>query len=507
MKRYIVAHDLGTSGNKASLVSIDGEISRSFTEAYSIERPQPGWTQQDPEQWWKAVCRCNLELLRDINPSEVAGICLTGQMMCCLPVDESGHPLYPAVIWADGRALEEADTLRSLIGDDKFYKTVGMRISPNYGLPKMMWLKKHEPAIYRDTYKFLSPKDYINLRLTGHYVIDPENAAFWHCYDINTRGWATQLLSQTAIEMDKLPEILDISTVIGTVLPDAAAQCGLLEGTTVIMGPGDGSAATLGAAVLSAGEAYISLGTSSWVSMITGKKNLDAKQRIAKINYLETIRDSGAMQSGGYAYQWVKELLCQSEAIRADKENTSLHVLVDELAATSYAGSGGVLFQPYLMGERAPLWDIRLRGAFIGLTSKTRRADLCRSVMEGVALHLEWIYRCILETNMIEGATSIKLIGGGAKSLIWSQIFADVFGTPIEIIARPDHAGTLGTAVVGGVGLGMYEDYSILKEFQPVTRVIEPDLTTRTIYRELSSILEYSIDIMSEVHHRLGSLN
>lgn len=506
MKRYIVAHDLGTSGNKASLVSIDGEISRSFTEAYSTECPQPGWAQQDPEKWWKAVCRCNFELLRDIDPSEVAGICLTGQMMCCLPVDESGNPLYPAVIWADGRAFEEANTLRSLIGDDKFYNTVGMRISPNYGLARMMWLKKHEPDIYRATYKFLSPKDYINLRLTGRYVIDPENAAFWHCFDINTRSWASQLLSQTAIEMDKLPEILDISMVIGTVIPDAAAQCGLLEGTPVIMGPGDGNAATLGAAVLSVGEAYISLGTSSWVSMITGKKNLDTKQRIAKINYLETIRDSGTMQAGGYAYQWVKKLLCQSEAIRAAKENTSLHTLVDELAATSHAGSEGVLFQPYLMGERAPLWDIRLRGAFIGLTSKTTRADLCRSVMEGVALHLEWIYRCILETNMIEGTNSIKLIGGGAKSLIWSHIFADVFGTPIELIERPEHAGTLGTAVVGGVGLGLYKDYSILKKFQPVVRVIEPDPEVRSIYRELSSILECSIDIMSDIHHRLSSL-
>lgn len=507
MKKFIIAHDLGTSGNKASLVSTDGKILKSFTQKYPIEHPKPGWAQQDPKQWWQAVCCCTREILQGINANEVAGICLTGQMMCCLPVDSGGNPLYPALIWADGRASEEAETLRRLIGDDVFYKTVGMRISANYGLPKLMWIKKHEPDVYRATFKFLSPKDYINLRLTGQFSIDPENAAFWHCYDLNKRDWAPHLLQAAGIDSGKLPHIVDISTVIGIVLPDAAAECGLLQGTPVLMGPGDGSAATLGAAVLCTGEAYISLGTSSWVCMLSGKDCLDTKQRVAKINYLDTLRYSGSMQAGGYAYQWLQDVLCQPEATRAAKEDLSLHKLVNEYAATSPAGAGGVLFQPYLMGERSPLWDTRLRGAFIGLTSKTTRADLCRSVMEGVALHLNWIYRCILEMNTIERATSIKLVGGGAKSLVWSQIFADVFGIPIEIAARPEHAGALGTAVVAGVGLGLYKDYLILRQFQPVDQVIEPDLSKRALYRELSFIFEDSIGAMSETHHRLSKLS
>lgn len=501
MKQYIIAHDLGTSGDKASLVCTDGTIEKSCTQGYPMEHPHTGWAQQDPDLWWDAFCRCNRELLEGIQLDAIAGVCLTGQMMSCLPVNKAGEALYPAMIWADGRASEEADVLRKMVGAWEFYQMVGMRVSANYGLPKMMWLKKHLPEIYQKTFKFLSPKDYINCKLTGRFAIDPENAAFLHCMDLRTGTWSEPLLKEAGIDPQKLPELLPLSAVIGTVKAEVAKKCGLMTGTPVIMGPGDGGAATLGAAVLEPGEAYTSLGTSSWVCVVSGLPHLDREQRIAKINYLGTLRDSGTMQAGGFAHRWMETLLCEPEMSRAAQEGVSIHELVEQLARTSPVGSGGVLFQPYLMGERAPLWDTQMRGAFLGLTSQTTRADLCRSVLEGVVLHLNWIYRCILSANGMQGVTSMKMVGGGAKSPLWSQIFADVFGIPIEITGKPDQAGALGTAVVAGVGLGIYPNYSMIRQFQPVVHKVQPDLSHQAFYAKLGSRLEETAAALTPLYH------
>ena len=501
MKQYIIAHDLGTSGDKASLVRTDGVIEKSITFSYPMEHPQPGWAQQDPQLWRDAFCRGNRDLLAGIPADAISGVCLTGQMMSCLPVDREGKELYPAMIWADGRAGEEALVLEKEIGAWEFYQITGMRISANYGLPKMMWLKKHEPAIYEKTWKFLSPKDYINTWLTGRFAVDPENAAFLHCADLESGTWAEELLEKAGISIEKMPEILPISTIIGTVKADIASQCGLPAGTPVVMGPGDGGAATLGAAVLEPGEAYASIGTSSWVCVISGQNTLDREQRVAKIHYLDTFRDSGTMQTGGFSHRWMEELLCEPESQRAKQEGVSLHQLVEEYARTSQPGSNGVLFHPYLMGERAPIWDTEMQGAFLGLNAKTTRADLCRSVLEGVVLHLHWIYRSIISANGVENVRTIKMVGGGAQSALWSQIFADVFGIPVDITGKPDQAGALGTAVIAGVGLGIYSDFSIIRQFQPVIRTVQPNPNLYALYKKMGKVLEDTAAAMKSFYH------
>ena len=507
MKRYLIAHDLGTSGNKASLVDLEGNILRSYTKEYPMECPRPGWAQQNPQLWWEAVCICTKQILGEIPPCQVAGVCVTGQMMCCLPIGKEGIPLYPGLIWADGRAEEAATRLQQKFGADRFYQITGMRCSPNYGLPKMMWLKQNKPEIYCSTDKFLSPKDYINFMLTGIAAIDPENAAFWQCYDWKKRSWSAPLLNAAEISTNKLPDVLDISAIIGYVRPEIASQCGLALGTPVIMASGDGGTATLGAAVLEPGDAYISLGTSSWVCVVSGKQTLDPQQRIAKLAYLNTWRDSGTMQAGGYAYRWMEETFCQSERSLGIAEGKSWNELVDDLASTTPPGADGLLFQPYLLGERSPLWDMQLRAAFIGLTSSTTKAHICRSVMEGVALHLRWIYQCILETNRLSKSKSIKLVGGGGKSFVWRQIFADVFGVPIEIVSRPDQAGALGCAVTAGVALGVYRNYSDIRRFQSVESIVEPNFSRYKLYQEMLGILVDSAAALQPIHHRLGKLS
>lgn len=499
MKRYIIAHDLGTSADKASLVDVNGRILCTHSVGYPVVCRQPGWSEQDPLNWWNAFCNCNRALTVGIDPQEVAGVSLSGQMMCCLPIGEDGSALCPAMIWADHRADVQAKRLEDALGADAYYRITGMRGSANYTLPKMMWLKEHRPELYQKTISFLAPKDYINFRMTGRMATDPETAAYMHCLDRRSKTWSTELLSKAGIDLEKLPELLPSGTVIGE---NREESCGLALGTPVVMGIGDGGAATLGTGVIDPGEAYTILGTSSWVCAVTGSQAVDSRRSISKLNYLDSTRDSGTMQAGGFSYNWLRNMLW--EPGQAGGQD---YALIDRLAAQSSPGAGGVLFLPYLFGERSPWWDSKLRASFLGMTAQTTRADLCRSVLEGVSIHLSLILNRILEVNRLSGIKSMKLAGGGAKSPLWRQIFADVYGMPITTVEYPNEAGTLGVAVLAGVSLGMYPDITVIQEFQRVTGITEPDSANVMFYRRLSELFREAVEQLSGINHALTDLN
>lgn len=506
MQEYIIAHDLGTSGDKAILLNAGGEILRTHTSGYAIHHQKDGWSEQNPHDWWTVFCLCNQVLLKGIRAEDIAGICITGQMMCCLPVDTNGDVLYPAIIWADTRATEESSRLEKLIGTDRFYKITGMRASANYTLPKIMWLKKHRNELYAKTYKFLSPKDYLNYRLTGIFAIDPENAAYMHCFDRITMNWSDLLLETSCIDQSKLPDLKPADTILGGVHREAARECGLQVDTPVIMGTGDGGAATLGAGVIDPGDAYTCIGTSSWVCLISGCNYLDPSHSISKLNYLETSRDSGTMQAGGFSYDWLCNTLCQQECDAAKSESEKDYVLIDRLAGQSPPGSGGVLFQPYLLGERSPYWDPKLRASFLGITAKTDRAALCRSVMEGVSLHLKLILDKICNVNQIMLPKEMRLIGGGAQSPLWRQIFADIYGLPVITTRYADQAGTLGTAVLAGKALGIFSSLSVVKQFHQISGITEPDEERVRLYKDLARIFEDAQIALTGINHRLSDL-
>ena len=506
MKRYIIAHDIGTSGDKAALFTVEGEMVASHTAPYTIQHPKPGYAEQQPDQWWQAFYLANSAVLQGIDAHDIAGICITGQMMCCLPVDRQGNPLHAAMIWADCRAEAQARMLVDAVGFAKYYEITGMRASANYGLPKIMWLKTHCQEIYDKTYVFLSPKDYINWKLTGRFATDPENAAFQHCYDWREQCYSQEMLRASGIDSEKLPIILGIGTCIGATSGKMQSSCGLPAGIPVIMGPGDGGAATLGAAVLEPGEAYTCLGTSSWVCAVSGSHSLDMQQRTAKLNYLNTIRESGTMQTGGYARNWMERQLWDAAAGCGASHPRSLHALVDQAVSSVPPGSGGILFLPYLMGERSPVWDTRAMASFLGITAGTGKYEMCRSVLEGVALHLSWILNCIMQTGELEKLHSMKLVGGGAKSMVWDRIFADIYNMPVSLIARPDQAGALGTAVTAGVGLGLYKDCTVIREFQPILRTLEPDPSNAAIYAQLKGILHEAYEAIRPINHKLHEL-
>ncbi len=490
-KRYFLAHDLGTSSVKATLVEAREGVVRSLTKSYPLHTDANGMAEQSTSDWWHAFCEANLALMEGVDQNLIEAVSISGQMMVCLPV-KGKEALAPAQIWADHRAQAESEQLEKAFAPGEYYRRVGMRPSPNHSLAKWMRFKHLHPGLYEQTECFLSAKDYLNLLLTGRYATDPEDAAFMHGTELDGEGWSTALLHAAGIDAAKLPPILPVGTVLGGVLPDVAKCCGLRAGTPVVLGTGDGGAATLGGGSFRRGDAYTSLGTSSWVCAITNQPTTDSQMRIAKVRYLDGYRDSGTMQAGGFSFQWLKSLLGRS---------------YDEMAAMAMEtppGTEGVIFLPNLMGERAPFWDNRMRGSFVGLSAATEARHLCRAVPEGVAVQLDMILQAILETNHPLEIGQMRLVGGGADSPMWRRILADVFALPIITTDASAHAGALGIAVIAGKAVGVFDTYDVIEHFHKHVMTTEPVEENVKKYQEIKKIFSQARQALTPVDHRIA---
>lgn len=506
MKKYLIAHDLGTYHNKGLLLTTDGEIVSTCSMGYPVDMVCPNWIEQNPEYWWDAICACNEILLKSVSPKDVAGISVTGQMMCCLPVDSNGSPLSQAIIWTDSRATNQSAKLERKVGKKLYYETVGMRAWPNNSLPKMMWIKEKRPEIYKATYKFLTAKDYIVFRLTGRFMTDTENAAYMNCMDWKAKEWSSVLMQASGVEMEKLPDIGEPTCVVGEITGRAAQECGLPAGTPVVLGIGDGGSATLGTGLTEVGDAYTCLGNSAWVSVITDSQKMDKDRDVFKLNYFGKFRDSGAMQSAGISFNWLRDNLCNEEIRQSRETGKRDFELIDDLAKQSPPGSNGVVFLPHLLGERAPLWDFRLRASFLGIQAATERADLCRSVLEGVAFNLNHILSQIMHLNEIGNLRKMRFVGGGSVSPLWRQILADIYNMPVETMKYSSEAGALGAAVILGVGVGAIKDIQAIHQFQKPEKTVTPKAANVRLYRELYSIYLDSEKALTKVNHKLSSL-
>ena len=490
-KRYFAAYDLGTSSLKATLVEAEEGVIRSLTQGYPLDTNAMGKAEQQAADWWQAFCRASRSLMEGIDSRDVAAVSLSGQMMVCLPV-QGDRPLCPAIIWADVRSQQQADELEGAFQPGEYYRRVGMRPSPNHSLPKWKRFRQQQPDLYKKTDCFLSAKDYINLKLTGRYATDPEEAAFMHALELNGTDWSPALIGAAGIDREKMPDLLPVGTVLGGILEDAAGECGLRAGTPVVLGTGDGGAATLGAGAFQRGDTYISLGTSSWVCSVTNQPSLDDQMRIAKIRYLDGFRDSGTMQSGGFSFSWLKNLLRYSYDEMA------------EMALHTAPGSDGVMFLPNLMGERAPFWDPQLKGSFLGLSASAGAAQLCRAVPEGVAMQLDLILKIIMQANSPLNIQKIRLVGGGADSLMWRSILADVFGLPIVTTDAAAHAGALGIAVIAGKAVGVFDGYDAVLKFHGGEHLTPPDEQNAHRYQQLKKIFLSARQALMPVDHQIS---
>ena len=507
MAKYILAHDLGTSGNKATLFSLEGELGASVLYEYPVCYPRDGWVEQDPEDFWKAVCLSTRQLLEKANVpnTDVAGICFSGQMMGCLLTDSEGNPLRPIIIWADTRAGKQAEEMENKLGMEYVYRTTGHRISASYSAAKLLWVRDNEGDLYKRAYKMLHAKDYLIFRLTGSFVTDYSDASGTNLFDLVKKEWDERILNELDIPRSLLPDPHPSSDRAGGITAQAARETGLLEGTPVIIGGGDGSCACVGAGVVKEGGAYNVLGSSSWISLAGKAPVYDPQMRTFTWVHLDPAlyTPCGTMQAAGYSYNWYKNTLCLDETAKGRQDGENPYKLIDEGVVSSSPGANGLVYLPYLLGERSPRWNHDARGALVGLSVSSTKGDISRAILEGVAFNLKIILN-ILERGASGGIEEVILIGGGAKGKVWLQILSDVWQKPLAVPFFREEATSLGAAICGGIGIGAFEDYRVVNKFNRIETTVIPNAALAGQYEALFSIFDESYKSLKETYKKLA---
>ncbi len=489
MGKYLISHDLGTSSNKASLFSTEGKLIDSYTVPYDVHFFHKNYAQQDPEDWWGAVCKATREIVKQIDPEEVLAISFSSQMQACIAVDEKGTVLYPAMIWADHRAEAQAEELTRKIGFDRMYEINGHRISPSYSIEKLMWLREEKPEIYAKTYKMLLAKDYIICRLTGEFVTDYSEASGTDAFDLRHLKWSEEILAAAGIDREKMPKLHASTDVIGSLTKEAAESLGLTCETKVVCGGGDGPCSALGAGSIKDGQMFLSFGTSAWIAGTSGEVNLDREKTLIGFGHVVPGKymPCGTMQAAGSSYSYIKEALCAEEVRQAEETGESVYELLNRLVLQSPPGAKGLIFLPYLLGERSPRWNPDTSGSFLGIRMEHKKCDYVRAVLEGIAMNLSVILEA--QREHVEGK-ELVLTGGGAKGDVLAQILSDVLGVPLHRLDHVETATSIAAAVIAGVGVGVFKDFSVVDQFVKTDKTFYPREEYREVYDRQKKLFE-----------------
>ena len=489
MGKYLISHDLGTSSNKASLFSTEGKLIDSYTVPYDVHFFHKNYAQQDPEDWWGAVCKATREIVKQIDPEEVLAISFSSQMQACIAVDEKGTVLYPAMIWADHRAEAQAEELTRKIGFDRMYEINGHRVSPSYSIEKLMWLREEKPEIYAKTYKMLLAKDYIICRLTGEFVTDYSEASGTDAFDLRHLKWSEEILAAAGIDREKMPKLHASTDVIGSLTKEAAESLGLTCEAKVVCGGGDGPCSALGAGSIKDGQMFLSFGTSAWIAGTSGEVNLDREKTLIGFGHVVPGKymPCGTMQAAGSSYSYIKEALCAEEVRKAEETGESVYELLNRLVLQSPPGAKGLIFLPYLLGERSPRWNPDTSGSFLGIRMEHKKCDYVRAVLEGIAMNLSVILEA--QREHMEGK-ELVLTGGGAKGDVLAQILSDVLGVPLHRLDHVETATSIAAAVIAGVGVGVFKDFSVVDQFVKTDKTFYPREEYREVYDRQKKLFE-----------------
>lgn len=487
MGKYIISHDLGTGGDKCTIFDEMGRMVAKASEEVKTYSPEVRWSEQKPEDWWEAVKNTNKKVLdkAGINPGEVEGIGFDAHTAGCVPVDSKGNLLRDkTIIWNDGRSVKQGSELVEKFGFERWYNLIGGGHGPEmYTSSKILWMKENERDIYDKTYKFLGTKDYIVYKLTGSMMTDFGDASTTGMLNLKKREWAKDLLESAGIDINKLPELHKSTDIAGYIKEDVARELGMVAGTPVVAGTGDLMATTVGA--VTGDKPYCYIGTSSWIT-ISGKEpilSLDSRPFVFCHAIPDEYVSNLAIYCAGDALKWLRDNFCFEEKHEAEKRALDVYNVMDEEASKIRPGSGKLLFIPHLMGGGAARKSPNTRGAFIGLGISHGKGNVIRSVLEGVSFALKDIME---EFEKLSGQSNdeLYLVGGGGKSDLWRQILANVMNKKIVCPLIGLETASFGTAVIVGVGIGLYKDFSIRQELQIKYKVAEPDKDMAGVYKK-----------------------
>ncbi|MFQ5796643.1 MAG: FGGY-family carbohydrate kinase [Candidatus Bipolaricaulia bacterium] len=508
---FLVGVDIGTQGTKAVLVDLDGKILSTGFEEYGVLHPRPLWAEQWPDIWFDATCKTIHEAVTkaNINTDEVAGISLSGLYGGSgIPVDKKMNPVRPCLIWMDRRAVDEVEWIMNDANLDRLFEITGNYVDTYYGFPKILWIKNKEPGNWKKIDKFVPPSCYVAYRLTGELTVDYSSAGnLAGVFDLHRRAWSEEMANLLGIPIEMMPErIVDSNEVIGELTQQAADRIGLKAGTPVVGGGIDAPMATLGVGAFEAGDHVAMMGTSTCWGTIHDGQNLD--QSLVSMPHVaspeEIIYSWAGSATSGAVVRWFRDEFGAVEVESGQRLDLDPFTLMDLKASKIGPGSDGLLVLPYFMGERAPVWDARARGLLIGLTLYHTKEHVFKAFMEGVGYAL----RHSIEAG--EGAGILLkdeciVTGGVAKSPLWMQILADVTHRPIVTISATEGA-PLADALLAGMGVGLIDDYQLIKEWIEYNDPVEPIKANSKIYdqyyrqyREIYTDVKERMHILSDL--------
>lgn len=470
---YFIGVDLGTSAVKLLLMDNDGNIAKVVSKEYSLSFPHPGWSEQQPNDWWNAVSTGIKELTSDIDTSALQGIGVCGQMHSLVILDENDKVIRPAILWNDSRTSEEVEYLNNSIGTDTLSAHTANIAFAGFTAPKLLWLQKNEPENFSRIHKIMLPKDYINYKLTGAHVTDYSDASGTLLLDVQNRCWSQKMLSICNITQQQLPTLHESYEVVGTILPEAASQLGIPASVKVVAGAGDNAGSAIGTGTIGSGKCNISLGTSGTIFISSDQFQVDAANGLHSFAHADgKYHLMGCMLSAASCNKWfMDEILGCTDYAEFQKG-----IREDML------GNNHVYFLPYLMGERSPINDTNARGTFLGITMDTSREDMLLAVLEGVAFAIRDNFETAKSTGL--SITQSNICGGGAKSALWKTILANVLGIPLDIVKTEQGPG-YGGAILAAVGCGAYPSVeSACSKLVEVIDQIKPDADLTARYEE-----------------------
>ncbi|MDO8550332.1 MAG: xylulokinase [Ignavibacteria bacterium] len=505
---YYLGLDIGTTGAKAILINSRGEVIESATSEYPMFNPRPLWSEQNPEDWWKAAQESFNKVLKEnkINKSDVKGIGLTGQMHGLVLLDKDGKVLRPCIMWNDQRTIKECEEISSLIGFDNLLRITGNPVLPGFTAPKILWVKKNEPHVYEKIEHILLPKDYIRFCLTGEFATDVSDASGTSLLNVSKRNWSDEILSTLDIPKTWMPEVYESVEATGKVTESAAEKTGLNYGTPIVAGGGDQAAGGVGTGTVKEGITSVVLGTSGVVFSHTDNLTIEPEGKLHA--FCHSVPGAwhvmGVTLSAAGSFKWYKETFGETEKQIAAEKNKNVYDLLIKQAEEIPAGSEGLIFLPYLTGERTPYPDPDAKGTFTGITIRHSKKHFIRSVLEGVAYSLK---DCLeLSRGLGLEITEVRISGGGARSKLWRQILADVFNTEMVTLTTTEGA-PYGAALLSAVGTGEYSSVEeVCEKTIKISESTKPAADSIRLYEEYYQIYKSLYPSLKESFKKISSV-
>ena len=496
--RYIIAYDLGTGGAKASLYDENANSQGDCFISYDTSYPRSGYHEQKPMEWWNAIVKSTKLLLEksSVDKNNIECLAVSGHSLGAIPLSKNGEVLVETVpIWSDCRAKKQADRFFETIDEDEWYLTTGNGFpAPLYAIFKQMWYMDNMPDVYNDIYKFVGTKDYINYKCTGRMCTDYSYASGSGVYDLVGWEYKQEYIEASKVDVDKLPEILASTDIVGTLTEQAADELGLHTGVKVACGGVDNACMALGAGCIKDGMAYTSLGSSSWIAVSGHKPIVDAERKPFVFTHCipGMFVSATAIFSAGNSFRWLRDNICRD--LLNEKEP---YDAMTSLAAKSPIGANRLIFNPSLAGGSSLDKSPNVKGGFIGLQLEHTQEDLIRATLEGICLNLR------MALDVLAGYTELSedmlIVGGGGKSQFWRSLFADIYCKNIVQTNVGQDAGSLGAAAVAAVGVGIWKDFDILSKIHKQEGKIEPNKGNNIKYERILKLFEKIADIQSDI--------